>query len=160
MKKEKVSLFEKPEITNREYAQKTYDQESAKFKFKLICAGLSLLTSLGWLLQSVLGDSQFASILTGILLLIGFAATIISSPITLIKTAFKLVRFGWYIVPFALVDLFGAAVGAMAAIALFGFAPVVYCVIGLYQSYLSKKEAERFLYSTPVEATQDVESTL
>lgn len=142
--KKKEKLFERVEITDQEFAQLTYDTEQKKFKFKLICTGISLFSTLGVFLWKV----DLGAILNELIAFVtiaGWVATLISSPLNVLKTIVKFAKIGWYIVPFYLIDLIGAALGAVLALYIFYAFPVVFCVIGLYQSYLNKKDAEEYL---------------
>lgn len=80
MKKEKVNLFEKIDINDPDYAQRVYDKETEKFKFKLICGGISLLTSIAWLCVNAFGMNSVAANITGLFIPVGIIATILSSP--------------------------------------------------------------------------------
>lgn len=147
MKKEKTSLFEKVEITDPEYAQKIYEKETQKFKLKLICAGVSLLTSISWLLYFLL-ESVSPTAIEDLLLIslgIGIIATIVSGPITIIKTIFKVGQIGYTIMPIILLDVFCFIIGIWLALAALLIAPVLHCAVILYQSYKNKKAAEEFL---------------
>lgn len=147
MKKEKISLFEKVEITDPEYAQKLYNKETQKFKLKLICAGISLLTSISWLFYFLL-ESIMPTTVEDLLLIpmaVGIIAAVVAGPITVVKTVFKIARTGWHIIPFFLLDIVGFLFGLIFAVLGLLFVPVLYCAIILYQSYNTKKEAESFL---------------
>lgn len=142
--KTKEKLFERMVIEDREFAQQTYDKEAKKFKFKLICTGISLFSTLGCFLWKVdLG--AFLNELIAFVTIAGWIATIISSPLNVLKTIVKFAKIGWYIVPFYLFDLIGATLGAVLALYIFYAFPVVFCIIGLYQSYLNKKYSEEYL---------------
>lgn len=142
--KTKEKLFERMEITDQKFAQQIYDKEQKKFKFKLICTGISLFSTVGYFLWKVdLG--AFLNELIAFVTVTGWVATLISSPLNVLKTIVKFAKIGWYIVPFYLFDLIGAALGAGLALYIFYAFPVVFCVIGLYQSYLNKKDAEEYL---------------
>lgn len=147
MKKEKITLFEKVEITDPEYAQKLYDKETQKFKLKLICAGISLLTSISWLLFFLL-ESVMPTTVEDLLLIpmaVGIIVAVVAGPITVVKTVFKIAGTGWRIIPFFLLDIVGFLFGLIFAVLGLLFVPVLYCAIILYQSYNTKKEAEAFL---------------
>lgn len=114
---------------------------------KLICAGVSLLTSVSWLIYLLL-ESVLPTTVEDLLLVplgIGIIATIISGPITVVKTIFKIARTGWYIIPFFLLDIVVFLFGLIFAVLGLLFVPVLYCAINLYQSNKTKKAAEEFL---------------
>ena len=145
--KKKVGLFEKVEITDPEYAQKMYDKEESKFKWKLICTGVALLGSIGGLCcfnHAVTNDFLYG--LLGLLWLLGIAAVIAAgSFMSLISIILKFGKIAYTIVPFILIDvvcfIFGAALGFVACMVL----PVIPCAITLYQSYKNMTEAKNYL---------------
>lgn len=143
----KNTLFEKVEITDPEYAQKLYEKETQKFKMKVICAGISLLTSISWLLYFLL-ESVLPTTVEDLLLIpitIGMIATIIAGPITIIKTIFKVSKIGWDIMPFFILGMLGFLFGFIFAVLALLFVPILHCAVILYQSYKTKKAAEEFL---------------
>lgn len=145
--KEKVRLFEKVEITDPEYAQKLYDKEESKFKWKLICFGVALLGSIGGAICfGNVGANGFVYDLLGVLWLLGIAAVIAAgSFMSLIKIILKFGKIAYTIVPFILIDvvcfIFGAAFGFIVCMIL----PVIPCGMTLYQSYKNIKEAQNYL---------------
>ncbi len=144
---EKNTLFEKVEITDPEYAQKLYEKETQKFKIKVICAGVSLLTSISWLLYFLL-ESVLPTAIEDLLLIplgIGIIAAIISGPITIIKTIFKVGKIGYTIMPIILLDIFCFIMGILVALVALVYVPILHCAVILYQSYKAKKAAEEFL---------------
>lgn len=144
--KTKEPIFERMVIEDQEFAQQIYDKEQKKFKFKLICAGISLFSTIGYFLWNVnLGALLNELIAFGAIA--GWVATLISSPLNVLKTILKFAKIGLYVVPFYLIDLIGAVLGAALALYIFYAFPVVFCIIGLYQSYLNKKDAEDYLTS-------------
>lgn len=146
MEKKKINLFEKIDITDKDYAEKIVEKETTKFKFKLICTGVSLLTSIIWLFMDILEKSPgIIGDFFAILMILGWVATFIANPLTVIKTIWKCIYYGWYIVPIVFVDLCTAAIGFVIALFVLLYAPVIYCLIGLYSSYKAKKSAEEFL---------------
>lgn len=141
------TLFEKVDITDPEYAQKLYEKETQKFKIKVICAGISLLTSISWLLYFLL-ESVLPTAVEDLLLVplgIGIIATIVAGPITVLKTIFKVGKIGYTIMPIILLDAFCFIIGICLALAALLIVPVLYCAVILYQSYKTKKAAEEFL---------------
>jgi len=143
--KERRKFFEKPEITELDYAQALLEKENKKFKFKLICTGISILPSIFWLVAKWL-PSNFFGDCCAIIAIIGWIATIICNPLGILKTMAKFTYFGLLLVPIVFFNIFAAAIGFVLALMLLIYAPVVYCLFGLYQSYLNKQEAEEFLY--------------
>lgn len=142
--KTKEKLFERVEITDQEFAQQTYEKEQKKFKFKLICTVISLFSTVGCFLWKVdLG--AFLNELIAFVTVAGWVATLISSPLNVLKTIVKFAKIGWCIVPFYFIDLIGAALGAVLALYIFYAFPVVFCIVSLFQSYLNKKDAEEYL---------------
>ena len=142
--KKQERLFERIEITDQEFAQKMYNDEPKKFKFKLICAGISLFSTVGFFLWKVdLGT--FLNNLIAFVSIAGWIATIISSPLNVLKTIVKFAKIGRYIIPFYFFDLIGVVLGAFLALYIFYGFPIIYCIIGLYQSYLNKKAAKDYL---------------
>lgn len=138
--KKKVNLFERVEITDAEAAQELYDSECKKLKFKLICTAVSLFSTVGYFLWKVdLG--AFLNEVIACLTFAGWIATLLSSPLNVLKTIFKFAKFGWYIVPFFFIDIISAIVAAFLALYIFYAFPVVYCIVGVYQSYLNKTYA-------------------
>ncbi len=143
--KEKEKFFERMEISDPEYAQKVYNKEHNWFKFKLICAGIALPTSIIWFFSDAIKDLPVISTVMAIIMSAGYVAALISCPFMIIKTVFKVARFMYALVPFILLDVFAGAIGLVAALFMFLYAPAVYCAIGIYQSYKNLNEAKAFL---------------
>lgn len=143
--KKKVQLFEGVEISDLEYARTVYNKEKSRLKFKLICAGIALLTSIIWLFSDTIKDLHVISTVMAIIMSAGYVAALISCPFVIIKTVFKVARFMYALVPFILLDVFAGAIGLVAALFVFLYAPVAYCAIGIYQSYKNLNEAKAFL---------------
>ena len=77
--KKKVSFFERIEITDPDYAQKVYDKENGRFKFKLACTGMALIASIcGLVMVNVDGDASFLLSFLGFLWFIGMIATVLA----------------------------------------------------------------------------------
>ena len=144
-KKEKPSLFEKKEFHGVEYAQKEYDKECIIFKVRLICAGLSLLPTIAFLLSSSIGDSAVVDTIFTALGFIGWIATIVANPLITVKTIFKFGKVGHWIIPFIFFDLIGFILGLALGVMVFIGAPVIFCLIGVWQSYLNKKDARLYM---------------
>ena len=145
--KKKVRLFEKVEITDPEYAQKLYGKEESKFKWKLICTGVALIGSIGgYYCFNNTGDSGFLTGLLGTLWLLGIAAVVAAGSFkSLFGIIIKFGKFGWYIVPFAGLDLIGFAFGAVFGVMASLIFPVIPCAITLYQSYKNMNDAKDYL---------------
>ena len=143
--KEKTSLFTKAEIHGVDYAQAMYNEESLKFKIKLICAVISLLSPLSFLISVLFGDAGFFNVLETILICIACGATLISNPIISVKTILKFGIIGYWIVPFIIINIFGFVFGIFLALVVFIAFPTFYCIVGLIQSYRNKKDARDYL---------------
>ena len=138
--KEKPSFIEKEEITNEAHARELLEKESKKFKFKLICTGISVLTTIMWVLGFVIEYIMVG--ISGI----GILATIICGPIEIFKIIGKFIKYGFYIgVAFPLFLILTVPMAALLAVYLLIFAPVIYSAVALYNSYQKKKDAEIFL---------------
>lgn len=142
---EKTSLFTKAEIHGVDYAQAMYNEESAKFKFKLICAIISLLSPLSLLISVLFGDAGFLTVLETVLVCIACGATLIANPIVSAKTILKFGVIGYLIVPFIIINIIGFIFGIFLALFVFIAFPTFYCIIGLIQSYRNKKDAKEYL---------------
>ncbi len=144
--KKKENLFERIEITDPEYAQKMYDKEQSKFKFKLICTAVAFIGSIGgYCMINKVGDDFVISCMS-ILWLLGLIATIVAGSIgNFFKIILKFGQTAYNIVPFVLIDIvcfvIGLALGLFACL-LF---PVVPCAITLYQSREDIKSAKDYL---------------
>ena len=143
--KEKTSLFTKAEIHGVDYAQAMYNEDSLKFKIKLICAVISLLSPLSFLISVLFGDAGFFNVLETILICIACGATLISNPIISVKTILKFGIIGYWIVPFIIINIFGFVFGIFLALVVFIAFPTFYCIVGLIQSYRNKKDARDYL---------------
>ena len=142
---QKTSLFTKEEIHGVDYAQTMYDKESTKFKIKCICAGVSLLAPLAWLLSVLFGDAGFLNILETVFLCIGCGATLIANPIVSVKTIWKFGTAGYWVLPFIIINLIGFILGIFLALVILAMFPTFYCIIGLIQSHRNKKDARDYL---------------
>ena len=149
------------EFSSSEYAKQLYIKENKKLKFKIICAAISLFTPLVWVFffsfkdvpfttNSQLMDNVLGFFIVG-LFIAGIVATIISNPVQIIKTTFKLAAFGWFLVPFIIADIMAAILGVCVSIIVLMFVPTLHCVVGIYQSYRNKKDAEVYCMLNNVE---------
>lgn len=149
MKKEKnkVSLFEKVNITDPEYAEKLYQKEKKKQKIKLICTGLAAIGSIAGLLY-ISGSIESETLIVAIfgVWAVGFIAALVAgSFINFFKVVFKFASIIYYIIPFILFDILGFVFGL--AIGLIGVVlfPVIPCIITLWQSRQNMKYAKDYL---------------
>ena len=141
----KQSLFTKAEIHGVDYAQAMYNEESMKFKIKLICAVISLLSPLSLLISILFGDAGFLNVLETVLVCIACGATIIANPIISAKTILKFGIVGYWIVPFIIINIIGFVFGIFLALVVFIAFPTFYCIVGLVQSYRNKRDARNYL---------------
>ena len=146
MKRDKKmeSIFERREITDAQLAQEIYETERKKLTFKLVCAIISLFSTVSFLLMK----KDFGPILDEIIAFCGIAgwiATIASNPLNVLKSIVKFAKIGWYIIPFYFIDLLGLAIGAVFALYILFAFPIAYCAIGLYQSYINMSDAKEYL---------------
>lgn len=151
MKKEKVEIFSKNHFDCFESAQKLYDNENKKFKFKWILGIISIITPICWVIFYNDYHNEVLEKIVTVPIIIGWIAAIVSSPITIIKSVWKIGRWFWYIVPFFFFDIFGLIFGLALGLIVFAYIPTVYCAIGLYQSYLNKTEAAEYLALAQIE---------
>ncbi len=146
--KKKVSFFERIEITDPEYAQKVYDKEKSRFKFKLICGAVALVGSIGGLVMfsSQNSSNEFLSALLSIMWLLGIVASMIAgSFLNFFKVILKFGQIAYYIVPFVLIDLVGFVFGAVFGLMVCFVLPIVPCAVTLCQSYNNLKDTKDYL---------------
>ena len=149
MKKKKVSLFEKVEITDKSYAQKLYEKEKIKMKIKTVCTVIAAVGSICGVVAitgKVNSSPSLIVNLVSFIWLAGIAAALISgSVINTLKFILKFGQIGFYIVPFALIDLLGFVLGLAFGLIAMLILPVVPSLMTLYQSYINMKDAKDFL---------------
>lgn len=146
--KKKVSLFERIEITDPEYAQKVYDKEKSRFKFKLICGAIALIGSICALVMfKVLSSgNEFLSALLSAFWLLGIVASMIAGYLlNFFKVILKFGQIAYHIIPFVLVDLVGFVFGAAFGLMVCFMLPIVPCAVTLYQSYQNLKDTKDYL---------------
>lgn len=143
--KENASFFTKKEIHGIEYAQKEYDMECLRFRMKLVCAGISLLSPLSFLVFSIFGDVGIWNVIETLMIVVACGATLAANPIISLRTVWKFGVIGYWIVPFLLINFIGFILGIFLALMLFIVFPTFYCVIGLIQSYRDKKDTRTYL---------------
>lgn len=144
--KEKVNMFEHISYDDPEYAQKVYGKECGKMKFRGICFAVSIPGSIGGIMMNVFGVmNDLATDIIVILMLIAIIATLLSGSVIVLKTVWKVVRFGWYIIPFYILDLFGIILGFYVSVMCFITIPSVFAGINWYQSYVNKVDLEKYL---------------
>lgn len=148
-KKEKVKLFEKVEISGPEFAKELYEKESKKFKFRLVCTIAALIATLIFILfsgpLSSLSDIAVIETVSIVIYVGGLLCTLLSGPVGVLKLFLKAGKFCYWIVPFILFDLIFFVIGLAVALIAFCVAPVIFAAYNLYQSYLTKKDAQEFL---------------
>ena len=148
-KKEKVKLFERIIIEDALNAESIFEKERQRFKFNLICTAIAAIATLIIQVgQTAVGDYLFFGIFEWIafaVYVVGVIAAIASGPINSLKLIWKLGTFGYWIIPFWIVDLVGFVAGLAIGLILLIMTPVVTALYNLYQSYLNMKEAEKYL---------------
>ena len=148
-KKEKVSLFEKEVITNSVQAEAIIEKENKKYKFALVCTGLSLFaTSMTLLSFTPLAEWAIFDWLEVIFIPLwgaGVVATFLTGPMNILKAVIKVGKISWFVVPVFPLDLICFLAGMGFALIALVFLPTLYAAYNLYQSYLNKKNAETFL---------------
>ena len=157
-KKQRKALFDSLEFSSSDYAREIYEKESKKLKFKFICCLISLLTSLCFLIILLskkfpsisafidyTDESIFLNVIFMVLMGSGWIALIISNFFMIFKLIWHCAWFGWFIIPFYFIDILGLIFGAVFGLYACFFTPVIPCIIGTYQTYKNKKDAEDFL---------------
>lgn len=148
-KKEKVSLFEKEVITDSGQAEAIIEKENKKYKFALVCTGLSLFaTSMTLLSFTPLAEWAIFDWLEVIFIPLwgaGVVATFLTGPMNILKAVIKVGKISWFVVPVFPLDLVCFLAGMGFALIALVFLPTLYAAYNLYQSYLNKKNAETFL---------------
>lgn len=142
--KEKVKLFEKAVLSDAGAARELYEKEDKQFKFRLICTGIALVSTI----VSIIGLTVWSSmpdIIAVISLVLGVAAAILSGPVNVVKLFLKTGKLFYYIMPIFILDIAMFGIGLVFALMIFVFAPVVFTAFNLYQSYINRKDAEAFL---------------
>lgn len=118
-----------------------FDEKIKRIKIGLILCGASFLSLLLSAIPVVFISNFFfyASIIATI------AAYVISGGIKIaLRTALKLAKIGWLILPFPL-DIFTGIVTFIVSLFFFAFFPVVFVLISLLQTIRDKREAESYL---------------
>ena len=146
--KKKVAFFERIEITDPEYAQKMYEKEKNRFKFKLICGAVALVGSIAGLVtfNSSPSGNEFLLGLLSILWLLGIVASMIAGFLmNFFKVILKFGQIAYYIVPLAWLDIFAFVMGAAIGLIVCFIFPIVPCAITLYQSYNNLRDTKDYL---------------
>ncbi len=146
--KKKISIFEKIQLTDMTYAKHTYEKEKLKFKIRLVC---TVLAAIGTVCYSIfvkrgLDNPAFLDYLLVTGTLFGWAATLVAGyVIKVFSLVFKCGLFVYYLIPFFFFDLFGFVAGAVFALWIILFYPIVPCLIFLFQSGRNMLEAKEYL---------------
>ncbi|MBQ3007551.1 MAG: hypothetical protein IJD78_08325 [Clostridia bacterium] len=154
--KTKETMFEKgAEFVNLNQAKQVAEKEGKKIKFKLICGAISLVTSIAWLIYGSGVEGTIAEDILGWLVVIGIAAMLICTNISYLKYFGKCCKITWFLIPIFPVDLIFCVMGGVAFMMASLYVPVLPCLITLYQSYITKKEADSYIaayngYSEPM----------
>lgn len=148
--KNKETMFEKgTEFTNLNHAKQVAEKEGKKIKFKLICAGISLLTTIVWLLYWFAGiEGTAMGDVLGVPLVIGVVAMFVCTNISYFKYFGKCCKITWFLIPIFPIDIIFCIMGGVAFMMASLYVPVLPCLITLYQSYITKKEAENYISVT------------
>ncbi len=148
--KNKETMFEKgTEFTNLNHAKQVAEKEGKKIKFKLICAGISLLTTIVWLLYWFAGiEGTAMEDVLGVPLVIGVVAMFVCTNISYFKYFGKCCKITWFLIPIFPIDIIFCIMGGVAFMMASLYVPVLPCLITLYQSYITKKEAENYISVT------------
>jgi hypothetical protein len=118
-----------------------FDEKIKRIKIGLILCGASFLSLLLSAIPVVFISNFF--FYTSIIATI--AAYVISGGIKIaLRTALKLAKIGWLILPFPL-DIFTGLVTFIVSLFFFAFFPIVFVLISLLQTIRDKREAEAYL---------------
>lgn len=143
----KEKMVEEAMVFNSlEHAKKVAEKEGKIIKFKLVCAGLSLLTSIVWLLYwfGCIKTAAAEDIL-GVPLLIGIVAMFVCTNISYFKYLWKSIVVAWFLIPVFPIDFVMCIMGAAVFFALSIYFPVVPCIMAVRQSYRKIQEAESYI---------------
>lgn len=145
--KNKETMFEEGmQFTSLEHAKQVSEKERKKLIFKLICAGLSVLTTIVWLLFYFTGiEGTAAEDILGIPLVIGLIAMLVCTNINYLRYLWKSIKIAWFLIPIFPIDLFCSIFGAAAFFALSVYMPVIPCLMTLRQSHITKKDADEYI---------------
>ena len=147
--KTKETMFEKgTEFVNLNHAKQVAEKEGKKIKFKLICSAISLVTSIAWLIYGSGVEGTTAEDILGWFVVIGVAAMLVCTNINYFKYFGKCCKITWFLIPVFPIDLIFCVMGGAAFMMSSLYAPVVPCLISLYQSYVNKKEADNYISLT------------
>ena len=144
--KTKETMFEKgTEFVNLNHAKQVAEKEGKKIKFKLICSAISLVTSIAWLIYGSGVEGTTAEDILGWFVVIGIAAMLVCTNISYLKYFGKCCKITWFLIPVFPIDIIFCIMGGVAFMMASLYAPVIPCLISLYQSYITKKEADTFI---------------
>ena len=145
--KEKEIMFEKGmEFSSAAEAKAFYDKADKKFKFTLICSAIASLGSVVWALsKTAIYAHPVGMEVCDVILKIALLAMLVCTNVNYLRYLWKSIKITWFIVPIFPIDVFFAVFGAAAFLIVSLIAPVVPCLMTLYQAYINKKEAEKYL---------------
>lgn len=144
--KTKETMFEKgAEFATLNQAKQVSEKEGKKIKFKLICAAISLVTSIAWLIYGSGVEGTTAEDILGWLVVIGLAAMLVCTNISYFKYFGKCCKITWFLIPIFPIDIIFCVMGGVAFMMASLYVPVIPCLFTLYQSYITKKEADSYI---------------
>lgn len=136
------------QFTSLEHAKQVSEKEGKKIKFKLICAGISVLTTVVWVIEWLTGVGQTAlGDVLGVVMIIGWIAMFVCTNIRYFKYLWNSIVIAWFLIPIFPIDLMCCIVGAVVFFGFSLYAPVVPCLLALRQSHLTKREADEYISS-------------
>ena len=147
--KTKETMFERgTEFTNLNHAKQVAEKEGKKLKFKLICAAISIVNSVAWLIYNSGVEGTAAEDILGWLVVIGFGAMLVCTNVSYLKYFAKCCKITWFLIPIFPIDLIFCVLGGVGFMMASLYAPIIPCLISIYQSYLTKKEADNYVSLT------------
>lgn len=147
--KTKETMFEKgTEFVNLNHAKQVSEKEGKKIKFKLICSAISLVTSIAWLIYGSGVEGTTAEDILGWFVVIGIVAMFACTNISYFKYFGKCCKITWFLIPIFPIDIIFCILGGTAFMMASLYVPVLPCLITLYQSYITKKEADNYISLT------------
>ena len=160
-KKAREEMFVKGlQFANLSQAKQISEKEGKKLKFQLICAGISVLTTVAWLLFWFTGiEGTPAEDALAVPLILGWLAMLVGSNKNYIRYLGKSVKITWFLIPLFPIDLLMCIMGAVVFFIFSVYFPIVPCLMTVYQSYLTKKDADSYIsafesYAAPLSANE------
>lgn len=146
--KEKETFIEEGmEFTSLEHAKQVAEKEGKKLKFKLICAGISLITTIVWLLYWFAGiEGTVMEEILGVPLVIGVVAMFVCTNISYFKYLWKSIVVAWFLIPIFPIDVLMCIMGAAVFFIFSIYFPIVPCIMAIRQSYQNKQEADSYIF--------------